>query len=447
MISGDLPHRIKRLHDEYGPIIRVAPNELSFTDPVAWRDIYPKNSARPSEFKNKPPGKNADNLITASEADHTRLRKILAPAFSDKAIHKQEFVVSRHVDLLILKLRQTIDNDLITATTTTVDMLEWLNYTTFDIIGDFVWGSSFDCLKRAQGHPWLQVIAQFKATLFVTALKFYPTLDAMRKMITPKSALADLWMIWRVTEEKISQRLEVESSHPDVISYITAINNCSNLSMSRDEIEINSMALVVAGSESVTTALVGIINYLLREPEKLEKLNREIRTSIHEGEEVTAASLKKLPYLNAVLSEGLRLCPTIPDGMRRLVPKGGAAVAGEMLSEGTVVSIPQWACYQSTSNFYKPTEFHPERWLGQTVGGLAVFDKDRKDALNPFSLGAHNCPGRELAYLEMRLILTQLVCNFDMRMSPDRNLVRWAEQKIYWFWEKQPCYVMISKAT
>lgn len=445
LVSGDLPHRVKKLHDEYGPIVRVAPDELSFTDPTAWKDIYARNFARPPQYRNKPLGKNAENFITASEADHARFRKVIGPAFSDKAILGQELVVTRHVDLLILKLQQAAENEPVTATAT-IDMLEWLNYTTFDIIGDFVWGSSFNCLERGQSHPWLQIIAQFKAALTVIAMRFYPAVHVMVIMITPKAAMADLWMVWKVTAEKISQRLEALDGHRDVISHIMATNMSSDIHMSRDEIEINSMQLVIAGSESVTTALLGTINYLVREPEKLQTLVHEIRIAVHDDKEINAMILKTLPYLNAVLNEGLRLCPTIPDGMRRLVPSGGAAVAGEFLAEGTVVSIPQWASYQSPSNYYRPKNFLLERWLGNTTTGSLVYDKDRKDAFNPFSLGPHNCPGRALAYLEMRLILAKMIWHFDLGLPQDANLIKWEEQKIYWFWEKQPTYVKIQKA-
>ncbi len=444
MVSGDLPHRIKRLHDEYGPIVRVAPDELSFTNPAAWKDIHTRGFVRPTQYKGKPHGKNADNFITASEADHARFRKILAPAFSDKAIHEQEHMICRHVDLLISKLQNAVGNDPAMATTT-VDMLEWLNYTTFDIIGDFVWGSSFDCLERVQNHPWLQIIAHFKAITIAVALSFYPALHALMNKMIPRSAMADMWFIWKVTEEKIEQRLRAAHGHGDLISHIMTAKETSDLHMSCDEIEINSMQLIIAGSESLTTALLGTITYLVREPEKLKTLVHEVRTSFHNDEDIDAGSLKNLAYLNAVLSEGLRLCPTIPDGMRRLVPSGGAVVAGEFLAENTVVSVPQWASYQSPSNFHKPTKFLPERWLGGSTAESLAFNEDRKDALNPFSLGPHNCPGRALAYLEMRLILAKLVWHFDMGLPRDREFVKWEEQKIYWFWEKQPTYVRMIK--
>ena len=443
MVGGNLPHRLRALHEQYGPILRIAPDELTFTDPAAWRDIYPPNFMRPHEFKDKPPGKNAENLISASEPDHARFRKILAPAFSDKAVRDREPMIQGHVNLLVQRFYQKIDGNH-TGDGAIVDFLQWFNYVFFDIIGDYVWGSSFGCLEQAQEHPWIQVIAQFKFALIAGSFKYYPPLDSVLTAITPRSAMADLWMIWRTTEGKISRRLnELANVNQDVMSHILAANESpTSPHMSRDEIEINSMLMVIAGSESTTTVILGIMNHLLRNPAKLAKLTHEIRSKYSTDDAITGASLSTLPYLNAVFHEGLRMCPTFPDGFRRKVPTGGAAVAGAFLPGGTVVSIPQWAAYSSPDNFYKPVSFLPERWLADSTNPSLQYAKDRRDVFNPFLLGPHNCPGRGLAYLESRILLAKMVWHFDFGAEA---LPIWENQKIYWFWEKQSTKVRISR--
>ena len=130
MVTGDLPHKVKSLHEEYGEVVRVAPDELSFTNPAAWRDIYPKNFVRPREYKDKPPGKNAENLISASEPDHARFRKILAPAFSEKSTHDQEPVIKKHLDVLIRKLYQQIEDNS-PGKSGAVEIVSWFNRGSF----------------------------------------------------------------------------------------------------------------------------------------------------------------------------------------------------------------------------------------------------------------------------------------------------------------------------
>ena len=84
MLDGDLPYRFKQLHDEYGKVVRVAPNELSFIDAAAWRDIYiHKEYILPYKWHNGLPGKNSDHFISAGTEDHTRFRKIFNASFSE----------------------------------------------------------------------------------------------------------------------------------------------------------------------------------------------------------------------------------------------------------------------------------------------------------------------------------------------------------------------------
>lgn len=176
--------------------------------------------------------------------------------------HEQEAVLQSHVNLLISKLCQAAEADR-SQEGAVVDVLKWFNYTTFDIIGGLVWGSSFGRLEAVKHHPWIQVIAQFKIALMVGATKYYSPLDTVLTMITPKSAMADLMQIWKTTEEKIAQRLELGLTHQDMISHMLTQNKSSSATefqMSLSEVRINPMLIVVAGSESVTTVLTGITN-------------------------------------------------------------------------------------------------------------------------------------------------------------------------------------------
>lgn len=113
-----------------------------------------------------------------------------------------------------------------------------------------------------------------------------------------------------------------------------------------------------------------------------------------------------------------------------------------LLPRGTVVSIPQWASYQATTNFHSPTLFAPESWLEGSAN--SPYSNDRKDVFQPFSLGPHNCPGRNLAYLEMRLILAKMIWDFDLKVPKGVDLPEWETQRIYWFWDKQATRVRLS---
>ncbi|PYI32696.1 cytochrome P450 [Aspergillus indologenus CBS 114.80] len=98
------------------------------------------------------------------------------------------------------------------------------------------------------------------------------------------------------------------------------------------------------------------------------------------------------------------------------------------MSSRTDVHVPHYDSYMSGASFFRATDFLPERWLGTDP----QFEGDKKDTLQPFSVGARNCPGKSLAYLEMRLTLAKLVYHFDMELCPVSE--GWNDQYTYFLW-------------
>lgn len=107
---------------------------------------------------------------------------------------------------------------------------------------------------------------------------------------------------------------------------------------------------------------------------------------------MTFAATAQVPFLNAVIEESLRLYPPFVTSLSRVAPKGGGMVDGWHVPEGTSVACHHYAAYRSSRNFVKAEEFCPERWLDEADNG--EFRDDRKDVLQPFSLGPRGCLGK-----------------------------------------------------
>lgn len=289
------------------------------------------------------------------------------------------------------------------------------------------------------------VVLQFRAILIGASLNYYPMLKALVVAITPSSAMWGLRMVLSTTEEKVKVRLNKKTERPDFISYILSHNDTSPSSkISEEEMIANSMALIVAGSESLTAALCATINILLTHLEEHAILKREIRSTFKSEENITAQSTKSLPYLHAVLQEGMRLCPPFADNMRRAVPKGDAMIAGYALPEGVTVGVLCFSMFRSASNFVHPDEFLPDRWLQGKVN--VQYSKDKHEAYRPFSAGPHGCLGQQLAWVELRLILTRLIWNFEMEIPEGSQPLVWTSQNIFWVWDKKPVNVELKLA-
>ena len=99
--------------------------------------------------------------------------------------------------------------------------------------------------------------------------------------------------------------------------------------------------------------------------------------------------------------------------------------------------MQQYVSYHLRSNFHRPEEFLPQRWLGDVE-----FADDNRAVFQPFAVGPRNCLGRNLAYAEMRLILAKVLYNFDLDL--DVKTGPWMDQKVYTLWEKKPLWVKLK---
>lgn len=139
--------------------------------------------------------------------------------------------------------------------------------------------------------------------------------------ITPKKAAEMRNEHWRMSKDKVGHRLDLQATRPDFVSYILRHND--ERGMTRQEIEENAGVLILAGSETTATLLSGCPFYVLKHPEKYNKLVQEIRGAFQKQDDITFLSVARLPYSHAVLEESLRLYPPVPEYLPRKVPMGG----------------------------------------------------------------------------------------------------------------------------
>ena len=199
---------------------------------------------------------------------------------------------------------------------------------------------------------------------------------------------------------------QTHSDHKDFLYYLMKQQDSGSLSV--DEIIVNGALFIIAGTETTAGFLAGLFNQLLRNPPVLSRLTAEIRGAFQSDSDIRFEELVKLPYLTAVIEEGLRIFPSAPIGFVRTVPKGGDTVDGHFIREGTTVSVCMWAATHSERNFQDPYVFRPERWMDKEN------TTDKLGASNPFSLGPRGCIGRNLSYMEMRLIIGKLLYHNDI---------------------------------
>jgi benzoate 4-monooxygenase len=180
------------------------------------------------------------------------------------------------------------------------------------------------------------------------------------------------------------------------------------------ELVTEAQNLFNAAGENTEIALTNILWLLMRTPRVVEKLRRELNDALPGGLDATGIpsyeQIKDLPYLRACIDEGLRLRPSLPGGLPRIVPKGGMQVSGEWFDEGTTISVSTHTVHRDPVIFQEdPEEYVPERWL-QPGGSLL------QRAFLAFSQGGRGCLGRNIAYLEMQLVVATLFLRYDFAL-------------------------------
>lgn len=153
LLRGSLIRNQQRLHNKYGPVFRMAPDEVSFASEEAWQDIYTwraghKRAVRDSAFFQPPEGQ-ADNLITTSDVKfHARVRGLMSHSFTEESLSEQAPLIEGHADVLIHQLWQRATSSEAIETGALVNVTDWINFFTMDVVRDCTVSIYFFCFKK-----------------------------------------------------------------------------------------------------------------------------------------------------------------------------------------------------------------------------------------------------------------------------------------------------------
>ncbi|KAI8952146.1 cytochrome P450 [Xylaria longipes] len=432
-LAGDAPRAYLQLHQKYGSIVRITPDNLSYSNAIVWKDVWGYRKGHDEFAKvsssTVKTAKGQSGILSADTTNHRRFRKQLSPAFSEKAMREQQPIILKHVDLLVKGLGSCSGKE-------PQDLVKWFNWTSFDIIGRLAFGESFGCLEKKEDHPWIEAIfGSIKAGAFMSSLDRLG-LNWVKRFITPSKSLQIRMMNQRFSEEKIKNRLALGEGNGDFWDQVLKIKDDQSR-MSVAEMTSNASNIVLGGSETTATLLSGCIYLLLLHPSIMEKVTAELHQHFTSSDDIDLFTVSHLAYTLAVLRETMRIYPPVPVMAPRQVPRGGGTVDGRYLPEGTKIGCCQYAVNHLESNFRHPEQFIPERFMG-----YGAFRNDQFDAFQPFSVGPRNCIGKNLADAEMRLILAKVLWSFEFELHEKTG--NWMDQKSYILWQKKPLLVHVK---
>jgi cytochrome P450 len=212
-----------------------------------------------------------------------------------------------------------------------------------------------------------------------------------------------------IYDEIAERRNHPDASRNDILTLLLSARDETGEGLTDSELRDELMTLLVAGHETTATALTWALYWIYKLPMVREKLLLEIQGL---NGALDPAALFRLPYLNAVCSETLRIYPvgllTFP---RRT--KAPVELMGSTLEAGTVVVGCIYLAHHREEVYPDPDEFKPERFLDRRYSPFEYL---------PFGGGARRCIGMAFAQFEMKLVISSLLSKVQLALADTRSV-------------------------
>ncbi|BAT97688.1 hypothetical protein VIGAN_09120700 [Vigna angularis var. angularis] len=200
-----------------------------------------------------------------------------------------------------------------------------------------------------------------------------------------------------------------EEDSVDVLLQLKKLYSFS-IDLTNDIIKAVLMNILIAATDTTAVTLVWAMTLLLKHPRVMKKVQEEIRSLSGKKPFLDEDDIQKFPYFKAVIKETLRLYPPAP----LLVPRETrekVTIDGYEIPAKTMIYVNAWAIHRDPGAWEEAEEFIPERFLNSTV------DLRGQDfCFIPFGAGRRMCPGLNMAFATLDVVLANLLCSFDWEL-------------------------------
>ncbi|KAF7195672.1 Cytochrome P450 monooxygenase [Pseudocercospora fuligena] len=414
--KGQYVFKIKKLHEQYGPIIRPVPDEVHINDPDYLDTIYAirgrNNPNNPGLLVEKSVGGAEDFYL------HKLRREALNPFFSQKFMLTMEDAITEKKDRVIRHFDTALQTE------------EVLNlsdvYFAFsnDLVRNFSLGSDSDLLNDLD-EASRQRVSLMNLLTGVKINKHFPIFAKLGSMVSavlgekviPPAVMDLLQFKGRARRDIEAVLNDVDDKEKGRHSVFYELRDTEILPPEEktvSRLQDEATLIVMAGTESLAKSLQYGTYYLLSYPETLEKLRKELdeaRQSSNDGK-LTLSTLLALPYLNAILMETNRLTFGVTNRMLRYSPTETLTYTASygphkgqtyVFPPGTKMSCTTYCTHTNGELFPDPFKFNPERFIGQSAEVTR-----RKKFMMALGKGHRRCLGVNLANAGMCLVLASM---------------------------------------
>jgi cytochrome P450 len=252
MLRGEEVAWEHEMHKQYGEVVRLGPDRLTYISAQAWKDIAGAGAGKRLE-NSKDPTTFGPNLVgdrslgsTPDTATHRARRRVYAPAFSDKALKQQESLIQGYVNSLLRIVKDHADDGQRAGT----DIAKLLNCTTFDVMADLTFGEPLGLLEQSELTPWVKaVLDNLRAMSIARVAREYKILSWLVKILTPKAVKKGAQAHYNHTYDRVDKRVTrgIDIGKPDVWKLAMEKSDASDLS--KRMMTADAGAFMIAGTE------------------------------------------------------------------------------------------------------------------------------------------------------------------------------------------------------
>ncbi|TVY75669.1 Cytochrome P450 monooxygenase [Lachnellula suecica] len=409
--SGNMHWECAKVCETYGSLARVGPNFLITSDPEQMRKMLSVRSLyrRSDWYVGMRFDPSSENVASErNDEKHTALRAKMAAGYSGKEVPNLETSVDQNVAAFIALIDKYVTTG---SDYKPLDFGRKAQYFTLDVITTLAFGRAFGFVATdSDVFDYIKTVEEtLPAAQMVTVLPWINWVLQMRlvkRFLPSEKDPIGFGKLMGITKEMVGQRFgqRSEGFGEDILgSFIRH-------GLSQEEVESETILQIIAGSDTTAVAIRIICLYLITTPRVLERFRAEY-SNASISSPIQDIEARNLPYLQAIIKEGLRIWPPVVGLMAKEVPAGGDIVNGLFVPGGTSIGYCAFGMFRDKKIFGDDADtFRPERWLDSSPEKT----KEQEQTLELiFSYGKYQCMGRNVALMELNKVFVEIFRRFD----------------------------------
>ena len=429
---------VQKLHEQYGSIVRIGPNEIDINDIKYQKDIYVGNFDKSSFYAQFVNYDEPNTFSTQDKKQHIQSRKV-SHKFYSKTNICSENIMSKIVTVMTATLKVFDEYN-----KESIDVFNVFCNMAMDAVTSFSFGKgNYDSLLADTFGKGNQIVKEFglqsSTGFWVTEMPYFYDYVATDKVIEASNKCYK-WIENQFLNAFNNINETIEQNEETLLTVYFDYDKVNGKVIQKSPIFTKNRTKseffdhIAAGHVTTGTTLSYFFYELAKNPKIQKKIQKELIDTLNNGKPIESSNHIPfdysliddeylLPYTHATLLETFRLRAAIPGQEPRIVPSKGMIFNGNenvkpcKIPGGTTIVMQPWSLHRVSTLFPDPDTFNPDRWLDASDEQYKLM----KANLMHFGAGSRMCIGLNLATAEMKIILTSFLCRYNITLDDKFN--------------------------